>query len=306
MSNFAIETTSLTRRYWTRTVVRDLTLQVPVGSVCALLGSNGAGKSTTLKMLAGLLPPTKGRARVLGADCTKLQPRDLAQLGYVSEDQKLPGWMTLEQLINYCRPLYPKWDDAFAQKLEQEFDLPRGQKIRTFSRGMKMKAALLVSLAPKPSVLLLDEPFSGLDPLVREELISGLLAWSEQEKWSVLITSHDLDEVERLADHLAMLNDGKLDLHESVDSLQTRFRSVRGTAAGDPRPPSDTWWEWRCEGGRFEFTDSNFTNEADLTTKLNAIFPQGITSLDATPLNLRGIYLALARQQRTARKEARK
>ena len=221
-----IETTRLTRRFGATEAVHELTLAVPAGSVFALLGPNGAGKTTTLKLLMNLIEPTTGSARVLGIDSRKLGERELAQIGYVSESQQLPLWMTVRQLLDYCRPFYPTWDRALEARLLAQFALPEKRKLAQLSRGMLMKAALLSSLAYRPRLLVLDEPFSGLDPVVRDEFIRGVLEVSALGEWTVLVSSHDIDEVERLADHVAMLDAGRLRLSERTEELQARFRRV--------------------------------------------------------------------------------
>src|SRR3954462_14577290 len=209
-----IETQNLTRRFGRMEAVQDLNLAVPTGSVFALLGPNGAGKTTTIKMLVNLLRPTSGEATVLGVDSRRLGERELAQLGYVSENQQLPLWMTVRQLLDYCRPFYPTWDAALEKTLLAQFELPTDRKLKQLSRGMLMKAALLSSLAYRPKLLVLDEPFSGLDPLVRDEFIRGVLEVSDAGEWTVLVSSHDIEEVERLADHVGLLEDGRLRLSE--------------------------------------------------------------------------------------------
>ena len=206
----AIEAEGLTRRFGRKLAVSGLSFRVPHGSLFALLGPNGAGKTTAIKLLMNLLEPTRGNVRVLGTDSTRLGPSELAQIGYVSENQRLPGWMTVAELLAYLRPLYPSWNEAFCRNLLGGFSLPLNEKIKNLSRGMKVKAALLSSLAYRPRLLVLDEPFSGLDPLVREELIRGVLEWAGEESWTVLISSQDVDEIERLADWVAFLDAGNL------------------------------------------------------------------------------------------------
>src|SRR5204862_6969501 len=198
-------------------------LAVPTGSVFALLGPNGAGKTTTLKLIMNLLQPTAGSAMILGVDARKLGERELARIGYVSENQQLPLWMTVRQLLDYCRPFYPTWDRDLERGLLQRFELPRDRKLSQLSRGMLMKGSLLSSLAYRPKLLVLDEPFSGLDPLVRDEFIRGVLEVSALGEWTVLVSSHDIDEVERLADHVGMLEEGRLRFSESAEALQRRF-----------------------------------------------------------------------------------
>ncbi len=151
------------------------------------------------------------------------------------ENQRLPEWMTVEQLINFCRPMYPTWDPAFCTKLLEEFDLPLDRKLKHLSRGMKMKAALLTSLAYRPRLLVLDEPFSGLDPLVRDEVIRGMLELTEQENWTVLISSHDIDEVERLAD---WVTEHELD---RTGAAQSAWKYLMALSITHP-------WDWEVHG----------------------------------------------------------
>ena len=175
-----LTTQDLSKRYRKHLALDKLSLAVPEGSVYALLGANGAGKTTALKLMMNLHPPTSGEATVLGIDSRHLQGRHFEQIGYVSENQDLPGWMTLSYLLTYLKPFYPTWSDERVAELLAQFRLPLDRPIRNFSRGMQMKAALASSLAYEPKLLVLDEPFSGLDPLTREELIGALLECGPQ------------------------------------------------------------------------------------------------------------------------------
>jgi ABC-2 type transport system ATP-binding protein len=293
-----IEIRQLTRRYGRLEAVHDLALDVPVGSVCALLGPNGAGKTTTLKVLLNLLPPTRGEARVLGVDSRKLSPRELQQIGYVSESQQQPDWMTVRQFLDYCRPFYPTWDAALEKTLLARFDLPPERKLKHLSRGMRVKAILLSVLAFRPKVLVLDEPFSGLDPVVREDVTSGLLETAQAGDWTVLLASHDIEEVERLADRVALLESGRVWLDETVESLLTRFRRVEvdlqeGPAQMDAIP--ETWLKFERAGNRVTFVDSRYNREAT-EPACRARFPEA--AVTARPMTLREIYIALARRGR--------
>jgi ABC-2 type transport system ATP-binding protein len=220
----AIETVDLTRRFGRLDAIEGLNLQVPAGSLFAFVGPNGAGKTTTIKVLLNLLRPTSGKAMVLGVDSRRIGPGELTRIGYVSENQDLPDWMTVEQLISYVRPFYPTWDDALCRKLQRDLDLASRLAIRSFSRGMRMKAALLVSLAYRPELVVLDEPFSGLDPLARDELIRALLELTGEHNWTTFISSHDIDEVERLADTIAFVDNGRIVITESVQDLIGKYR----------------------------------------------------------------------------------
>ena len=219
-----IETVDLTRRFGRLDAVEGLNLQVTAGRLFAFVGPNGAGKTTTIKILLNLLRPTSGKAVVLGVDSRRIGPRELTRIGYVSENQDLPDWMTVEQLIRYVRPFYPTWDDGLCGKLRRDLDLTSRLPIRSFYRGMRMKAALLVSLAYRPELVVLDEPFSGLDPLARDELIRALLELTGEHNWTTFISSHDIDEVERLADSIAFINQGRIFVTESVQDLIGKYR----------------------------------------------------------------------------------
>ncbi len=294
-----IETRKLTRRFGPKEAVAGLDLTVESGSIFALLGPNGAGKTTTLKTLMNILDPTSGEARVLGVDSPRLGPREFAQIGYVSENQEIPHWMKVGEFLDYCKPFYPTWDGAFASRLLKQFALDPSQKLKSLSRGTKMKAALVSSLAYRPKLLVLDEPFSGLDPLIREEFIQGILELTDQEQWTVLISSHDVDEVEKLADWVGVLNEGRLFLSEPLDRLQGRFKKMavrlpESMALPDPLPPS--WLGTVREGAALQFVESAFEEEA--TEKgLRKLLP-GCQSVSATPLSLREIFVILARDFR--------
>ena len=299
-----IETNRLARRYWRMEAVHDLTLAVPAGSVFALLGPNGAGKTTTIKVLMNLLRPTAGEARVLGVDSRRLGERELAQIGYVSENQQLPLWMTVRQLLDYCRPFYPTWDRDLEKRLLAQFDLPEDRKLKQLSRGMLMKASLLSSLAYRPKLLVLDEPFGGLDPLVREELVHGLLEVSVLGDGSIFISSHDIEEVERLADWIAVLDAGRLQFAESTDTLLGRFRRIEVTLQDGPArldvPPA-SWLELEKSGDLVRFVETRYEREAT-ERACRERFPA--STVKAQPMTLREIFITLARTSRQQTKGA--
>jgi ABC-2 type transport system ATP-binding protein len=296
-----IETQKLTRRYGRTEAVHELDLAVPEGAVYALLGPNGAGKTTTLKLLMNLLTPTAGHARVLGVDARRLGEREFAQIGYVSENHELPRWMTVRQLLDYCRPFYPTWDRDLETTLLRQFELPTDRKLAHLSRGMAMKAALLSSLAYRPKLLVLDEPFSGLDPLVRDEFVRGVLEVSAHGQWTVLVASHDIEEVERLTDHVGMLESGRLTLSEPVEALQGRFRRMEVTL-GDAEPAGgvlpESWREYERVGRMVRFVTTRFEPEG---TERECRLRFSDATVVANPMTLREIFLVLARQGRAAR-----
>ncbi|MDI1311646.1 ABC transporter ATP-binding protein [Prosthecobacter sp.] len=295
-----ITITDLHKRFRKTEAVAGLSLEVPAGQVTAFLGPNGAGKSTTIKCLLNLHRPDRGTIEVLGGDSRKLGPAQFTQIGYVSENMELPLWMTVKQFFNYCRPLYPNWDVGFEKKLLTQFDLPFETKLKDLSRGMRMKAALLSSLAYRPKLVVLDEPFSGLDPLVRDEFIRGLLELTEQEGWTVFVSSHDIEEVQRLADRVAIINRGKLALDETSDSLQARFRAVEVVLPDDGRVPVNLPGDWlhaEQAGRTLRFTASRFGNEESFAAALRETMP-GAAHHEVRPMSLREIFVALARAYR--------
>ena len=297
---YAIETEHLSRKYGRTEAVHDLTMTVPTGSVFALVGPNGAGKTTTIKVLMNLLEPSGGRARVLGVDSRRLNPQLLARIGYVSENQELPDWLTVQGLMDYCAPFYPTWDAAYARDLAQQLDLAVTTKLKACSRGMRMKAALLVSLAYRPELLIMDEPFAGLDALVREEFSQGILEVAGGERpWTVFVSSHDIDEVERLADWIGIINHGRLELAEPVSSMLSRFRQVEvslNTNAAVPGDVPKTWLLPQASGPVLRFVDTAFS-ETDTAAQVRAVLP-GARDIQVTALPLRQIFITLARVYR--------
>ncbi len=289
-----IQTNGLTKKFRGKVAVDNLQLEVAEGSIYAFLGPNGAGKTTTIKLLMNILFPTSGTADVLGVPSSKIGPEQFQQIGYVSENQKIPGWMTVPQLINYCKPMYPTWDDDFCKRLLTQFDLPNDVKLKSMSRGMKVKAMLLSSLAFRPRLLVLDEPFSGLDPLVRDEFIRGILELTETEGWSVFISSHDIDEVERLADWVGFIDKGSLRVSENKESLQERFRQIEVTLPEGAAAPAaaQEWIVPEQAGHRYRFVETRYGDGSN--ERLQAAFSADAT-VETQTLSLREIYLALAR-----------
>ena len=270
--------------------VRALSLAsftVQPGSITALLGPNGVGKSTVLKMCANLLRPTSGEVLVLGKKSTQLSPDDFRRIGYVAEGMDLPLWMTVERFLGWCRPLYPKWDRELEKKLLNEFGLPMGRKLKHLSRGERMKAALVSSLSYRPELLLLDEPFSGLDPLVRDQFLGGILELAGQEGWSVLITSHDLAEIDTLTDQVVFVQQGKIVLDEASESLIARHRRVRlvlPEEEGALPPLPGNWVNVSRTGRIVQFTDMSV--KADVRDSIRH------------HLSLRDIFISIARTTR--------
>lgn len=296
-----LEYKNASRRFGAAKVLDTVSFRVPRGSVTALLGPNGAGKSTALRMAVNLLAPTAGGVEVLGTPSSRVGPAEFRRLGYVADGMELPLWMTVDRFLNWCRPLYPRWDPELEARLRKDFDLPGDRKLAQLSRGQRMKAALLSNLAYRPDLLLLDEPFSGLDPVVRDEFISGLLEMAGDEGWSILVSSHDIEEVQRLADRVVVLNYGRVLLEESMEDLLARHRAVEvlleKEGAADPAGAAS--WQGIISAGRIvRFVETDFS-EAALAERLTRHLP-GAVSHTASPMPLREVFVSLVKAGRVA------
>jgi ABC-2 type transport system ATP-binding protein len=293
-----LTTHNLSKRYRKLVALDKLSLAVPEGSVYALLGANGAGKTTALKLMMNLHPATSGEATVLGVDSRQLQGRHFEQIGYVSENQDQPGWMTMGYLLRYLKPFYPTWDDARASELIMQFRLPLDRPIKHFSRGMQMKASLASSLAYHPKLLVLDEPFSGLDPLTREELIEALLECGPET--SIVVSSHDLADIESFASHIGYLDKGRLEFGEELTALSARFREIEVTLDEPalPAPWPAHWLRPEASPAVVRFVETHFDPERTIG-EIRLLF-RGVTHIEANPMPLRSIFVTLARSTQIA------
>jgi len=299
----AIRTVSLFKKFRSLEALRGLNLDVPENAIYALVGPNGAGKTTAIKILMNILHPTSGHAQVLGTDCERLAGEAFTSIGYVSENQELPGWMRVESFLAYLRPFYPNWDRDLENELVRQFDLPLKRRLRTLSRGMRMKAALASSLAYRPKLIVMDEPFSGLDPLVRDELIESMLDRAAEA--TVFLSSHDLAEVESFASHVGYLDQGRLLFSEEMAALSKRFREVEITLSAPAAQPErwpETWIRLEIAGTVVRFVDSAF-DDLGTSQQIASLFSE-LRDVTFRPMSLRSIFVAMARTNDTRRKEA--
>ncbi len=298
MSNHVITTTNLGMRYGRHTVLNGLNLEVPKGSVYALVGSNGAGKTTTLQILMNLLRGHTGAANVLGVDSRHLTVKEYARIGYVSEGQEMPDSMTVAEFLAFWRPFYPTWDNAREQELLQLLRLPLDRKLKHLSRGMRMKAALISSLSYRPELIVLDEPFSGLDPLIRDEFIEGLLAHADES--TILISSHDLAEIESFSSHVGLLEDGHMAFSEETTTLTNRFREIEVRVELTALPPKlpATWVRAETASALVRFVETQWHPERT-AQEIKEVFPTA-TDYQANAMPLRSIFVALAKAARKA------
>jgi ABC-2 type transport system ATP-binding protein len=277
--------------------LRGLSFNVPEGSAYALIGANGAGKTTTIRVVMNILAPSRGRVTTMGVDSRVLSPVELSQIGYVSESQDLPGRLTVAQYLDYLRPFYPKWDKSLEVSIRRQLSLPPERKIRDLSHGMRIKMALACALPYRPRLLVLDEPFSGLDPLVREEFMEELL--SQAGEMTILISSHELGEIEGVATHVGFMDEGKLLFEETMQDLRDRFREVRVTLdreASSLEQHPKHWLHIRTMGSVLTFVDTRFS-ENHLGEQVRAQM-SGVKNIDIEPMTLRSIFTTLARAAR--------
>jgi ABC-2 type transport system ATP-binding protein len=233
-----IAVAGLSRRFGSKTALDEVSLFVPRGCVFGLVGENGAGKTTLIKHLLGLLRAEAGTVRVFGRDPIADTVEVLGRVGYLSEARDLPAWMRVDELLRYTAGFYPGWDWAYAAKLREQFGLAEAARVRTLSQGQLAKLGLLLALAYRPELLLLDEPSSGLDPLVRRDILEAVIRSVAEEGRTVLFSSHLLDEVERISDHLAMIHQGRVVFAGPLDQVkQSHRRLIVHFETEQPMPP---------------------------------------------------------------------
>lgn len=225
MNDPVIDIAGLSRRFGTKHALSSVSLSLARGGVYGLVGANGAGKTTLIKHLLGLLRAQEGTVRVFGRDPAADPVGVLSRIGYLSEDNDLPDWMSVEELMRYTRAFYPGWDEAYAQELRERFALDPHGKIKNLSKGQKARAGLMVALAYRPELLVLDEPSSGLDPIVRRDILGAVMRTIADEGGTVLFSSHLLDEVEEVADHVTMMTHGRIVLSAPLAQIKRDHRT---------------------------------------------------------------------------------
>ena len=226
MIDFAVEFSGVTKRYKHFTLDR-IDLKLPTGCIMGFVGANGAGKSTTLRILMGLVHQDAGSVRTLGYEMPHQQAPAKLEIGFVSEDMRLYGAPTLEWHMNFMRSIYPRWDRAYADSLLRRFDLKAQQKIKGMSHGQRVKAALLLALARRPRLLVLDEPTTGLDPIARREVLGELMAVLADEERTVLFSSHNTLDVEQISDQITFIDRGRILESSDKEDFLGRWRRLR-------------------------------------------------------------------------------
>jgi len=288
--SYAIETAGLTKRFGRNAAVDNLTLEVPRGSVFAFLGRNGAGKTTTIRILLDLLDRTSGEARILGLDCVRDALEIKKRTGYVAEAQRMYDWMTVDETIWFCKGFYPGWDDALASELKSKLELPGGSRVGAMSRGTQAKLALLLAMAYRPELLILDEPTAGLDVVVRRNFLEGVIDLIQEEGRTVFFSSHIVHEVERVADWVGLIDHGRMiwlsrmeELKASVKRLVLSFDSSPGSFAAISDVVST-----EAAGRQVAVTVKSFSENTLAQAKT-----MGPSDIDVQELSLEEIFVAL-------------
>ena len=288
---FIIETAELRKHYDTVEAVRGLSLEVPAGSICGFLGRNGAGKTTTIKLLLGMARPTSGHARVFGlaADAPETSVEIRRRTGFVSDEKDLYGYMTVEEMIRFTAAFFPRWRADLEQRYLRAFELPLDRKVKALSRGMRTKLALLLALCRGAQLLILDEPTEGLDPAMTEEVLQALVGHVANEEMTVFFSSHQIAEVEQIADRIIIIDRGRAVVTGALDDLRENFRRIQLVFDGEAPAPAlrapGVERVWRKGRVLTVLSSAGAEGILDETRAL------GPVSVDVVPVTLKEIFL---------------
>ncbi len=300
VADTVVRVESLSRRFGKKIALDNVTLSIPEGCVFGLVGENGAGKTTLIKLLLGLLKPASGTVRVFGSDPVKDPEGVLARIGYLSENREMPDWMRVHEIIRYTRAFYRTWDAKYAAELQAWFGLDSGMRVRHLSRGQRAQLGLLLALAYRPELLLLDEPSSGLDAVVRRDILGAIIRAVAEEGRTVVFSSHLLDEVQRVADVTAMVHEGRVVLCAPMDEIMQRYRKLAVQLPEDmripPQLPGASGWEGA--GRDWTVLVEDHTPGVD-----EALAAQGIQIVRDERPSLEDVFVARVRAGRAPRAE---
>ncbi|MFC1587276.1 ABC transporter ATP-binding protein [Planctomycetota bacterium] len=292
MSDYVIQTKNLSRYFGSKAAVADVNLCVPRGSVYAFMGRNGSGKTTTIRMLLGLLEPTSGSSTVLGQNSLNLTPDLKARIGHLSEGHHLYRWMTVATCGKFQAGCFPKWNWNIFNQVVDYFQLSRSAKVKHLSRGERAGLHLALTLAPEPELLILDDPALGLDPVARRNLLEAMIYVTSLQDRTILFASHLLDDVERVATHVALLDQGVLRVQSSVDVFRGRVKRI-ALPAGDKRAKTDDIKGFLCSSRSEDETVVTFANFNDDTKA--ALKQRGCDNYKELPMNLEEAVISFMR-----------
>jgi ABC-2 type transport system ATP-binding protein len=291
MTDFIIETSRLTKSFKGQPALRELDLRVPVGSIFGFLGRNGAGKTTTIKTLMGLLRPDSGSARVFGIQVTDAD-RSIEirrRIGFVTEDKELYPYMTVEQIIHFTRPFFPQWRDDLERRYLKMFELPPNRKIPDLSKGMRSKLMLLLAISRGAELLILDEPTDGLDPAATEDVLRELVAIAASSSTTMFFSSHQLAEVELIADHIGIIDRGKVIVAGSLDDMKAQYQRLQVVFASSVELP--TRWVAGVEHVRQEGRVLSILASHNVDAIIEQARSLPGTAVESFPVTLKEIFL---------------
>ncbi len=287
-TEFAIELDSVSKQYDSTLAVDDLSISIKQGSTFGLIGPNGAGKSTTIKLLMGLITPNAGTVRVLGRDVADESVEIRQRVGYVPELHFMDRWMRVEEVIGFCRSAFATWNDETCREMLDRFELPGEKKVKQLSKGMLVKLSLVLAISHEPEMLVLDEPMAGLDPYAREEFLDGVLRTICDKGQTVLLSTHSLDDIQRVADTVGFLYKGRLLVNSSIDELLARTKRLRATLTNGSLPdnvPAEIIYQ-QVEGRDWSLTVADFNSET--VPQISGL--NGVDHVDVIDIGLEDLF----------------
>jgi ABC-2 type transport system ATP-binding protein len=295
MGQAVVDVNDLSRTFGGKTALDGVSFRATAGQVHGLVGSNGAGKTTLLKHLLGLFRAATGSVRVFGLDPVRDPVGVLGRIGYLSEERELPEWMSVDELMRYTQAFHPTWDAAYARELLETFALDPAKKIKELSKGMRAQAGLIAAVAHRPELLVLDEPSSGLDAVVRRDILDAIVRAVADDGRTVIFSSHLLDEVERMSDHVTLIHQGRVALSGELDDVRGSYRRSRVHFVEHlDRPPAlDT--ALVMEGGGREWS---VIHSGSLEQFRRSVLARGGEVAESRDATLEEIFLARAGRSR--------
>jgi ABC-2 type transport system ATP-binding protein len=291
MQHAVVDVTELSRSFAHKKALDGVSLRATAGQVHGLVGSNGAGKTTLLKHLLGLFCATAGSVRVFGVDPVADPRAVLSRVGYLSEERDLPEWMSIEELMCYTRAWHPTWDTAYARELLDTFALDPAKKIKDLSKGMRAQAGLIAAVAHRPELLILDEPSSGLDAVVRRDILDAVVRAVADDGRTVIFSSHLLDEVERMSDHITLMHQGRVALSGALDDVRRDYQRSRIHFVDFLEKPPVLETALLTEGGGRAWS---IVHTGSMERFRHAVAAQGGEVVDSRDATLEEIFLARA------------
>ena len=295
MDQWVVETNDLRKAYGKQRAVDGLTLRVPAGSIYGFLGKNGAGKTTTIELLLNIVKPDSGAASVFGVPITDVgrSTEQRRRIGFVSEEKGLYPYMTVDQMIRFTRPFFPKWQMHLERRYLEMFELPLKKRVGDLSKGMASKLMLLLALARNADLLILDEPTDGLDPTVVDDVLRELVALVASQGITIFFSSHQLHEVEQIADHVCIVDRGRAVVSGSLDELKTQYQRIQVVLENELHTP--VHWVDGVAQVRLEGRTMSLLVSRNLEAILAQVRSLPTASTEQYPVSLKEIFMETVR-----------